>query len=90
MIKLILSYTKKVFQKEKVITTYTLLNKQKKILLMVFYIDNLSFIRNYQNFVIQFKYQLISKFDMSKLGEGDMTLYLKAKCIKLLGSIFMT
>lgn len=45
------------------------------------YVDDLFFIGNCIKWISWFKQQLESKFEMSKLKESDLTLYLKAEII---------
>ena len=61
-----------------------------KILVLALYVDDLLFTGNCTAWINQFKSQLESQFEMSELGEGDLTLFLKAECIKVRDGIFFT
>lgn len=50
---------------------------------------DLFFIRNYIKWINWFKQQFDLKFEMSKLGKSDLTLYLKVKIIKVPQGMFM-
>jgi transposase InsO family protein len=61
-----------------------------KILVLTLYVDDLLFTGNCISWINWFKLQLESQFEMSELGEGDLTLFLKAECIKVPNGIFLT
>lgn len=61
-----------------------------KILILALYVDDLLFTGNNPNWITWFKTQLESQFEMSELGEGNLTLFLKAQCIRVLEGIFIT
>jgi hypothetical protein len=61
-----------------------------KILVLALYVDDLLFTSNCPTWINWFKEQLESQFEMSDLGEGDLTLFLKAECIKVQSGIFLT
>jgi hypothetical protein len=62
----------------------------QKILVLALYVDDLMFTWNCPSWIAWFKSQLECQFEMSEFGEGDLILFLKAKCIKVPNGIFLT
>lgn len=57
---------------------------------MVLYVDDLLFASNCEKWRRWFKHQFESRFEMSKMNEGEVTLYLKEKLIQVPKGIFLT
>jgi hypothetical protein len=66
------------------------IRKEDKILLLALYVDDLLFTGNCDKWIDWFKHQLESRFKMSELNEGEITLYLKAESIQVPEGIFLT
>jgi hypothetical protein len=67
-----------------------IIRQGEKILLLALYVDDLLFTSNCDKWINWFKQQLESRFEMSELNEGEITLYLKAESVQVPDGIFLT
>lgn len=61
-----------------------------RTLVLVLDMDDLLFTSNCERWASWFKHQLQSRFEMSEMNQGTVTLYLKAEFIIVLERIFIT
>lgn len=58
--------------------------------MLVLYVDDLLVTGNNHKWIDWFQKQLEQKFEMSELGNGDVTPYLNAECVQVRDGIFMS